>query len=303
MKKLFLIVVAIAVVASTTNCSNETFEKRSSIIQYEQDSLIRKQAFCELESEIQNLNHQYVLTHGTVTRGWLGRLFKSFFMDAIGGVFGSWGGPVGASVGAASFSVLAWTNEPVWSPNQIVMTEGSSAISNDLVIPLPRGEEELVEIKDDSVGFYHNYMLQQIGSISSVTGLGLNNISVTLLGKIRNKISQREYNVLYEDFMRPNKVFDKVQANLSSVNSAQSLSELSTTFGNIFPGQREEFNIIKNYIEGIQQIDENASNTYTQNVIELIDGSGISEVEKKNLYRGIVIGQASSRLWKIEPVE
>lgn len=221
--------------------------------------------------------------------------------DAIGGVLGGVAGGVTASGiagGAMLFNVTKIAIVPM--DDATAVTRGSSGINPFLNI-VPTGPV----LKGDSIGYYHNKVMCKLFSDS---------IQVAEFNK---KSDSEKATVIMtamaaEPYLREHYGSDLTNTAKSAVginvaNTMMQIAEEVETEEEFFDRLEASglcdanlMGVLREILEGLNSIDvETDDGSYYEAVLEIINNSELDEVTKQCMEDGVVIGQASNRLWNV----
>ena len=312
MKHFFVILLTLSAIA-LASCSSEdnyaglstgtTTEVTDSAMQQVQ----RNAELMVLQNSVHELN---VTTFGQKqnpnTRGlfsWLKHAFRivaTVAADAIGGVLGGIAGGVTASGiagGAMLFKVEKFVIKPMDDATATRVTGGINPFLNIV----PTGPV----LKGDSIGYYHNKVMCQLFSDS---------IQVAEFNK---KSDSEKATVIMtamaaEPYLREHYGSDLTNTAKSAVginvaNTMMQIAEEVETEEEFFERLEASglcdanlMGVLREILEGLNSIDvETDDGSYYEAVLEIINNSELDEVTKQCMEDGVVIGQASNRLWKV----
>lgn len=284
MKKLFFIV-SIALATTMFSCSNENEPEETASANVVTNTAI---GMDNLQSRIAEISDSMqVIAPAAQTRGFW-KWLKVFYADAAGAVLGTfYGGPIGTGIGAACASALC-------------------AAQNDYTIDNEKAFSELVDFKQiqisqaDSVGLYHNLILQEINN-EDFKSLSIDSVQekVAICAKAvtkANKISINDSDIIKNT--TENTALNTIKNNISRINDAQDSKEMNAILCELFPKHTKELNIVKEYIDGLIKINESQRSKYTELVLTETEHANITDEMKSSVKSGILVGNASSQLWK-----
>ena len=305
---LMLSAIALASCSSEDNYVGLSTEETTEVTDSAMQQVQRNAELMALQGKIHDCN---LLTFGVQqnndTRGFwkvLKNVFKvvaTVAADAIGGVLGGVAGGVTASGiagGAMLFNVTKIAIVPM--DDATAVTRGSSGINPFLNI-VPTGPV----LKGDSIGYYHNKVMCQLFSDS---------IQVAEFNK---KSDSEKATVIMtamaaEPYLREHYGSDLTNTEKSAVgidvaNTMMQIAEEVETEEEFFDRLEASglcdanlMGVLREILEGLNSIDvETDDGSYYEAVLEIINNSELDEVTKQCMEDGVVIGQASNRLWNV----
>lgn len=246
------------------------------------------------------------------TRGWLKKLFNSVVKifatvtaDALGGVIGGVAGGVTASGIVGGYLLLSKTNvtmTPMPAAYTRAGVNGSGTypglIYNGVV---PQGPV----CTGDSIGYYHNKVISKLFP-DTIKVAEFNAKSNGEKAQIIVKTMKEEpylcnyYGAELDNTAKINKGVEIANKVIQIANEAETEDEFFTmleqagfTDGNVMA-------VLKEILQGIDSLDiTEDEGEYYEAVLDIIDRSGLDEVTKRSMEDGVIIGQASNRLWKV----
>lgn len=284
MKKL-LFIVSIALATTMFSCSNENEPEETASANVVTNTAT---GMDNLQSRIAEISDSMqVIAPAAQTRGFW-KWLKVFNADAVGAILGTfYGGPIGTAIGAAGASAIA-------------------AAQNDYGIST---EEDFTEIVDfnqlnisqaDSVGLYHNLILLQLKN-ENLRSMPIDSVlyKVERCAKLvtkANKISISDTDIRLNTV--DNTALILMKNNINRINEAQDSKELNAIFCELYPKRTKEINIVKEYIDGLSKIEESQRDQFTELVLRETNNADISDEMKSTVKSGVLVGNASSQLWK-----
>lgn len=309
MKKFFLITCMAISIVFLTSCSN--YDEDAGAIELNQLSTNDRKAFEELRLELAKLDQAYgfpsaqFLTRRSVW-GWFKLIASTIVADAAGGLVGCGvGGVAGAVVVGASASALVACNQDCVEFQSRQKTRPldyyqRKAIAMDSLLL----GDTLTLTKSDSVGYYHNSVIFALHE----TMPELNTPTTTIARMID---SVATFQSIYTD----NNTFltDSLKGNLQKETN-DALAEYLTKCANVgdydlmpsnsfWNNHEDEFDIIINFAENLASNQQNSLlYNYAVNCVQLVVTSSLTDSRKEALKSAMLIGFASSRLWKSEAI-
>lgn len=313
------------------NVENENIENVSN-----DEKLDNNLSFTELRSSIAIYNNNFLgIQNNIKTRGWLKNLWRNIVYgivtvaaDVIGGAAATAASAnIGLAIGvgatasgivggllysgnavvvpfyAASTLAVPDTTSvlnvfcPV-NPDSICLT---NVIPNKMLIEKPVGET--TQASPDSIGYLHNKVLY------SIFGDSLRCVSFYKLSKkdqAINILHELEKESYYQNTIHTDMTNDEM------TDKAIEISEMVYKLG--FESETEDefyekinssgivdenvLNVLREIIDGLICLDINTDNgEYYEHLIQMINESDIDNMSKLQLTSGVIIGQASNRLW------
>lgn len=292
MKKFIILVAVIATMF--TSCSNEQASFITPLNSNEVVENANIESLSALQGKISMLNDSMGITHKE-TRGFFSRLWKVICSDAVGGLFDNfWGGPAGAVVGAAACSGAVFISVATRSSN---ISEYDMNPDLENLVPISEnGENTSFE---DSIGYYHNKSL--ISLQSSDKPLSIHNMPILLMDEVKNEIPQNT-TFTDNDSIQLNKTYQEFISNEQKY-TGNDIDSYETHLKSCYPNQRGEIHVICEFLKGITNIDAADADSYSKKVLNLIDQSQLSGTVRQNLRNGVIVGNASKKLWKLKPID
>lgn len=284
MKKLFFIV-SITLATTMFSCSNENEQEETASANVVTNTAT---GMDNLQSRIAEISDSMqVIAPAAQTRGFW-KWLKVFYFDAAGAILGTfYGGPIGTAIGAAGASAIA-------------------AAQNDYGISTEEDFTKLVDFNQinisqaDSVGLYHNLILQQLKN-ENLRSMPIDSVlyKVEKCAKLvtkANKISINDTDIRLNTV--ENAALVLMRNSINRINEAQDSKELNAIFCELYPKHTKELNIVKEYIDGLNKIEESQRSRYTELVLSETNNAKISDEMKSSVRNGVLVGNASSQLWK-----
>lgn len=251
----------------------------------------------DLRGKIVSVNDSLML-HGTMSRGWWNRFLRRIMADAVGAMFGNlYGGPAGAVIGAASFSVAAVANE--YEANG--QPDITQCIVRDVDLNannyIPYTPNESTRNMLDSIGYYHNKAILEAYSQNKT--ISKDDLPKVLLEEVKKDMPYAS-DISHIDTLAINTKYKRFIA-IDKQYKGENLFEYTKHLNKNYPRNKVEINIISDFVEGLAcaKLQECPSD-YTEVVLKIIDESDIPAVTKQDLRNGVIVGYASSKLWKIK---
>lgn len=321
MKKHFFFAAFAAIcLTGTVSCSSdETIN--------EENQVSNQAALSILQQDIANLNVQeFGMPIDQRTRSlksFFRRLWKVVAADAIGGICGAWGGPVGMAVGAATASgtvSVPAVNDKVdvvlGLPTTDITRLSTRASLDSITYTLNSNMDGLIPSNRssknglsgltfglDSIGYYHNKAILDLNSTQPdwttystedlTKELGKKIMTVTGWGTIED----------IEKLTQPSGDIVKLNVYLQQLvlNDNCELKDMCEEVKKAYPSYSSQIDILYETIYGLQCTVSENSNTlnYCEKVLDIIDNAKIDNNLRSQLRSGIVVANASSKLWNV----
>lgn len=307
------------VLSSTTSCNNQEELNNADFTEQAQETVALEQ----LNSEFAQFNQQKKIESGGVETRSLRSFFRKFFCvvgaDLLGAATTLWGGPALVVSGAAASS--SWAihkvrkgtldldtklypsvvgggnggNTPNWgNPNR---PKDPISESNDKfkdLIP-KRG---VTSTFADSVGYYHNQVITKL-AIENPNWVTLDKtlLSKGLATTVENCVGIATDVKLSDADI--NKVADNADVIAKIVDEANDVDELMDAMIKVYPDQKAKLNVLREVLKGFEQCKEMDQDGlgYAEDLLKILDKYNLDEETKNQIVSGIVVANASSKLW------
>lgn len=287
----FLMFLALLLVMLCMSCSNNEFAMSNRTFDTERS--VKNDSLIVLQGKIAQLNYERHFVK-TETRGWFSRLLRRVVADAVGGLFGNFfGGPAGAVVGAASFSALSArvsAEERAEDTREVTcMTDENTALKD--VVPC----DTLLVVSDlDSLGYYHNKVLLD----SYNDSLAISELPKTLLENVKDSFPNLG-TVSASDSLKIDNAF-RTFANVEiDYDGDGSLDSYKNHLVKNYPDYKGEIGVVTEFLKGLDCTETQVqASEYVEDVLKIVDETKLSPDVKQCLRNGIIVGNASQRLWK-----
>lgn len=278
------------------SCSSDMDNNLPQKSTYDNEACIKQESLVMLQGKIASLNDSMSVNQ-VKTRGlgnFLRRLWHTVSADAVGALFGNlWGGPIGAVTGAAAcsggcqFLKMEYTRS---AENNGHLGDMNSDLSG--LIPLNEKVEDNTLL--DSIGYYHNKALL---GLNDKNELSVSAMPVLLLDEVKAEVPQK---VVFtdQDSIQLNKTYKKFVDNERTFKG-NNVDEYESHLVECNPEQSGEIKVLFEFLRGLSAINIDDDNAYMQKVLQLIKEANLSETVKQNLRNGIIVGNASSKLWNV----
>ena len=315
MKKLvFILVVAMVAGIAITSCTNDhefdnsPKELSGSSIHVERDTLGLKPI------EYQNLMHNIEALNTELcpqSRGWWGDFWNGFrrnpfrviVADAVGGLFGMFGGIVGSIAGATACSAAAVFTQNVEFLEDPIKSRSSGGGSRGITFnDNPDALDDLVfETRDypglsDSTGYYHNLILLDVLKNGGVYDSDVTIVVDEIYAETAETFGIPE-SQLKEDVSSSDDLNTFFENELYNDEESATFSEYCARMKTLYPHLSNDIDVFEQIMMGLLNIPNLDETNYVQTIINYINNSSIGEQHKQNLINATIIGNASSRLW------
>lgn len=205
---------------------------------------------------------------------------------AIGAKFGPWWalGIAAAASAIAYIEITASNSTATVTPITMRSTTKQLVYAQD-------GETPTMM---DSLGYYHNLILRKIGT-SKLTTANLGNIEA-LVEQSMEDIFGEKAKSMTDAGLKSNDGYKFMKSHIAKLNNAQDV----TTYCNILSGcesiSQDELGVIEEYMLGLESND-NANGEYTIDVLNAVNSSALDAATKDRIKAGVVVGNASQKLW------
>lgn len=322
--KILVAVMATLIMYGSISCSNN--EIIESPVAKNQKELVLQ----DLQNKIEAYNTQRF--GGMERDSRRGKFFRWFWKvvvsDAVGAILGSLAGPGGTVVGAATASGIAaipavndridvsvgtssstgLAGDQNLNIDSLLQSRGNRPIFSDdpfgRVVPRFNGNQIVRSTIIDSVGFYHNRALFLLNQ-DNPNWYTLTNDQIT------SELSKRVcyvtgWNTAAGDSLIPDSTLLKIQTFNEQIQNAVENSydahEVCSKLAEIYPECSAELNILSSTISGLENCNETEANSldYIESILNIVDNSSISVETKSQIRSGIIVSNASSKLWNPE---
>ena len=333
MKKIFLFLLMLSMIVLASCSSEENVMGLSAENETEVSDSTFEQVQRNLElMTLQDNIHDYKLAtfgeqQNPMTRGWFKRVVKGFAKfvatiaaDAVGGVLGGVPGGITASGivgGALLFKVNRVAIVPTWYPTTRIVSPPKDTEDNDSTGGFGRGwgKDGSVAILEhvvptnpisvgDSIGYYHNKVLCEVFSDTVKVASFVKKSKQEQAQIIIDAMKEEPYLCKYygndlNDQAKINTGVDVANTIMQIAEEAETEEEFFARVEDAGLGDTYIMDVLREILEGFDNIDpETDTGEYYEAVLDLIQNSGLDKETKQNLTDGVIIGQASNRLWK-----
>lgn len=305
MKKIIFSVAAMVLLA--TSCSNEQVQSGAP----SSEDAAQTEELQRLQQSIEALGDSLALARTTMvgTReilqedasgnieklkpGSFWKWLKIAFSDALGAFEGYvGGGVVGAVIGGVSASVTAYDAEGnVVSADNGYVGKSSKLPLDGLVVA--KG----TTTKIDSIGYFHNGVIDN-ASAALVKGCSSDvfNASIT---KATNKVVYNGQNGVLTSYITKDQIQNKIKNDVAELLTSKGVDEYCYKLIKLNPGNENAAKVLAVYLSKLSYADHTSSEFSTK-TWQMIESSSLSESNKAALKTGIVVANASTKLWEVK---
>lgn len=271
-------------------------------------------AYSDVKDSIAILNSS-LIQKGT-SRSFFSRLFNSICKVVVADCVGAFNGLInGDNVwnSATSSSVNAARKEAKPYLYELESEMSSRTVSKDLVpmtnlintktsldgLILADNTGELTPI--DSLGYYHNKIINDSFTEKNDANYWLSLDDKELVEKIETEIKKIvPQNLTYSNI--------KTDATITFCNFIGTAVSESTSAQELLNKTKKEYvklsnsiDILAQYVQGMENVSTQEEwDKYSKDIVRIISNSNLDDKQKESLKAGIVVGYASSKLWKDE---
>lgn len=218
---------------------------------------------------------------------------KIAFSDALGAFEGyAGGGVVGAVIGGVSASITAYDAEGN------VVSDDNGYVGKSSKLPL----EGLVVAKGtttkiDSVGYFHNGVIND-ASAALVKGCSSDvfNASIT---SATNKVVYNGQNSVPTKYIATDQIQNKIKSDVAELLTTKDVDEYCNKLIRLNSNNWSAAKVLATYLKGLSYADHTSSEFSTK-TWQMIESSSLSESNKAALKTGIVVANASTKLWEVK---
>lgn len=329
MKKTLVMLLAVAVVLSgvigSISCSNEEDVPVAEQVTPNQEAA----ALAALRQEIMQLKQAETAKVDPQIRAGFFRKFVNYFKkvvfaDAIGALHGATLGSLvpgvgtvgGALIGGVASSAVAAIpavnrNITITPLNYLYFeTPAPLPVFNDSTISLGGGlvlGDPSCLTLSDSIGYYHNVALLKLNEEHpDWLQLPAPTIVSNLTFQVEDVVGL-SHGRLLSDSLNNNIQFQTFNNNvISFYDETETYEEFVAMFKQSYPDLADEIAVIEEFIDGFDDIDMIVTDqvVFSRKVLNLINNSeGLSDETKHALRSGVLVGNASAKLWNPEAFE
>ena len=329
MKKTLVMLLAVAVVLSgvigSISCSNEEDVPVAEQVTPNQEAA----ALAALRQEIMQLKQAETAKVDPQIRAGFFRKFVNYFKkvvfaDAIGALHGATLGSLvpgvgtvgGALIGGVASSAVAAIpainrNITITPLNYLCFeTPAPLPVFNDSTISLGGGlvlGDPSCLTLSDSIGYYHNVALLKLNEEHpDWLQLPAPTIVSNLTFQVEDVVGL-SHGRLLSDSLNNNIQFQTFNNNvISFYDETETYEEFVAMFKQSYPDLADEIAVIEEFIDGFDDIDMIVTDqvVFSRKVLNLINNSeGLSDETKHALRSGVLVGNASAKLWNPEAFE
>lgn len=318
MRKFFLFLLTLSAIAFASCSSEDNYAGLETANGTEVTDSAMQQVKRNAElMALQNSVHEFNVVTFTEqqnpeTRGWLKNLFNrvvkifaTVTADALGGVIGGVVGGVTASGIVGGYLLLSKTNVTM-TPMPATYTRAGvngSGTYPDLIYNgvVPQGPV----CTGDSIGYYHNKVISKLFP-DTIKVAEFNAKSNGEKAQIIVKTMKEEpylcnyYGAELNNTANVDKGVEIANKVMQIADEAETEDEFFTMLEQAGFTDSNVMAVLKEILQGIDNLDITEDDgEYYEAVLDIIDKSGLDEVTKQSMEDGVIIGQASNRLWKV----
>lgn len=329
MKKTLVMLLAVAVVLSgvigSISCSNEEDVPVAEQVTPNQEAA----ALAALRQEIMQLKQAETAKVDPQIRAGFFRKFVNYFKkvvfaDAIGALHGATLGSLvpgvgtvgGALIGGVASSAVA----AIPAVNRNITITPLNYLCFETPAPLPVFNDSTISLGgelvlgdpscltlSDSIGYYHNVALLKLNEEHpDWLQLPAPTIVSNLTFQVEDVVGL-SHGRLLSDSLNNNIQFQTFNNNvISFYDETETYEEFVAMFKQSYPDLADEIAVIEEFIDGFDDIDMIVTDqvVFSRKVLNLINNSeGLSDETKHALRSGVLVGNASAKLWNPEAFE
>lgn len=322
MKKKFVMLLVVAVVLSgvigSISCSNEEEMPVAEQVMPNSEAA----ALAALQQDIMKLNQARATKMEPQMRAGIFRKFIRYikrvvFADALGALFGSTiGSAPGALIGGVASSAVA----AIPSVNRNITFTPIGLCSHDTPAPFPglfndpEGATGGLVLGDpssltlaDSIGYYHNVALLKLNEEHPEWLQFTGQVLISKLVSQVEDVAGLNHGRLLSDTLNDNTEFMAFNENVVAYYDAtEEYEEYVALFKQNYPELADEIAVVEEFINGFDNIEVNTEDQvqFATDVLNLINTSEqLSDETKHALRSGVLVGNASAKLWNPEAFE
>ncbi len=266
-------------------------------------------ALIDVKDSISLLNQQLGQNQ---SRSFFGRLFKSIFKVVVSDCVGAFNGLInGNNVwnSAVSSSSKAATTEAkpylkdledmISTRAQLSNTPITSLINTDVKMDdLILNEDKSNLTLADSLGYFHNKIIQDAYIENNDINYWANLDDKGLVLKINEEVQKYvPVKINGDNDIESTATFCSfVGTTLSQANTAQEFLDLTKKN---YPNLSNSIDVLSLYLNGMESVSTQEEwDKYCKDLVRIISNSNLDDSQKESLKAGVVVGYASSKLWK-----
>lgn len=298
MKKLFILGAGlVATMMFMTSCSNEEEETTSPIRTEE----TQKEELQNLKMSITKLNEQWELrqenlrtrtiinTQPTVGKATVKTSRNIARTDLAGATIGIVWGPWWGLTYAAVFSAIAYAES-----TQLIATKRINMDSYNTTKRLFFVQDGNTPTRMDSIGYYHNLILQRIGT-DKLANANFDTVEQLVVQSMKDIFGEDAKCITLAE-LRNNEDYKYVKSNIGKLSTAQNVNGYCNILAKCKSISQAELDVLKEYMIGLESKD-NANGEYTLEVLNTLNSSNLEAATKDRIKAGIIVGNASQKLW------
>jgi len=209
--------------------------------------------------------------------------------DLAGANFGArfgtrWALAIGAAASAIAFIETFFNSSVTFTPLKMQGTSARLVYAQDGQTPTMM----------DSIGYYHNLILQKIGA-KKLTTANLDSIEQYVVQSM-DDIFGKEAQSITAAGLKSNESYKFLKSHISKLNNAINASAFCNILSEYETINQDELDVLKVYMIGLESKD-NANGEYTAEVLKTVNSSELDTATKERIRAGIIVGNASQKLW------
>lgn len=298
-KVLFIFVAFVAIVFSS--CSNEMTSVAPPTTPNKIEGSAKQAALAALQGQIATINNSACISTPE-TRGlgsFFRRLWRVVYTDAVGAIFGFKFGPVGSVVGAAACSTFTGVQDEMNSRATLEQSnlEFKYKLNDDLSDLVPITDTETQPTIQDSIGYLHNKAILNLNK--ELKPISINSIPVLLQDEVKAEMP-KQYTFTPTDSINLNQTYQMFVKNEQAF-TGNDIDTYEKHLVACYPQQSGEIKVVSEFLKGISSIEAESEKEYIKTILKLIDEANLSAEVKQSLRNGVIVGNASHRLWQLKP--
>lgn len=283
-----------------SSCSNDMASVSTSTTPKEIEENAKLESLAALQGQIANINDS-VYASTPKTRGlgsFFRRLWRVVYTDAVGAIFGFNLGPVGSVAGAAAFSAFTGVRDEINSraldPSNL---DFKYNLNDDLSDLVPITNPDAQPTIQDSIGYLHNKAILNLEK--EAKPISISNIPVLLQEEVKAEMP-KQYTFTATDSINLNLSYQTFVKNEQAF-SGNNIDSYEKHLETCYPQQSGEIKVVSEFLKGISSIEAESETEYIKTVLKLIDEADLSAAVKQSLRNGVIVGNASHKLWQLKP--
>lgn len=316
MRKLFVVLLTLSAIAFASCSSDDNYvgtetTNGTELTDSAMQQVKRNAELMALQSSVHDFN---IATFGqqqnTNTRGlfrWIKKALKvvaTVAADALGGVVGGVAGGVTAS-GIVGGALLFKVKTAAIVPMPAADTRAGTVVNGTYPGLIYNGVVPVGPVcTGDSIGYYHNKVMSKLFS-DTIKVAEFNAKSDGEKAQIIMTTMKQEpylcnyYGADLNDKTKASKGVEIANKMMQIADEAETEEEFFAMMEQAGFTDSSVIAVLKEILQGLNSLDiEEDNGEYYEAVLDIINRSGLDEVTKRSMEDGVIIGQASNRLWK-----